>query len=1210
MPPLSAPQARRLAVAQQPADSAFHTSQVSLSFGEVVDPAVLRRAWEACSAALPCLRTVFEGDGVTVKSDLHTGWQDLDWKTNPPADLAAEWQKLTQQDANTPLAVNDQPTCRITLIQLPNGSGHGLWSFHAALLDEAAVSTVLHAWLIAYDAIRTGEDVPDLSQPDLERTIDESWRESFATFRAGPPLIILPLPDSPGRSDRRASLSRTYERADRAEFVTAAEACKADLRSLVGATWAYVVARATLADEIITLEPETFAGPFGRREALVPRLHRTGNAGSVTDLVAEFSKECVAPSAPPEENALTEVLDASALDQATSYVYRDFTINDRLQLAMPRWMAADVRLSDRSPGAITLRFIACDRPELHLDYDPARLSDAAAATLFSIFQKTLHAFVADPTIDLTTFELPAEPAVSIGAEVAPTFGSLVPQRINESFSDLAKENPDAVALECGSETLTAGQLDAAANQFARFLRKRKLEPGNRVAISLAHTARWPIAVLGAWKAGLTIALFETRKSKHDIHAWIVDSVDESTQPAVPVIDLSQEWSAVTSEKSRGVQIEAASSDKAVCLEIGGRLVEFDHEQLNRAFTSATALMELTPADRVLQFFPTHTLQALEGLLSTLLSGATAILREESRWATRTAFQEFITQSAVSVLMLPVPFWSQWMHYLAELSLPLPEKLRLAVVIGDDPPLNSRAAWAAATRSARLLSRLRCESAAGLGIYAELHADTSPATLGTATPATRARVVDARGFAMPAGFFGTIEISADGQTHHSLQHSAFLSADGEFFSRSAIEELAIGRCSLSEAESIRRAAMAHPGIFDCHLERRTIDEKAQWCLWVVPRDSQRGEPHDFRQWLADRLQEPPRRVRGIPRLPLNAAGEVDSDALTDLLPEDAVTAPARRGSPIEEEVRAAVSRALGGRRVELDELITDAKRKPQLAEILAETVRRIEPRVEPSDFAAGFSVRSLVRTARGRAAATPDSKWTPLTPLRASGNLPPIILVHDFDGSAESLRLIAAHLGDDQPCYAISARGLADPGAAHRSIEEMARDYVAALRVFDAEGPYRIVGSGFGGLVAFEMAIQLRSANAEVELVAALGTEPPGGNSALGFLAGGWKRSLRDVFAKKSVERTRPRGAADSLSETHRELSRNYSPGAASVGIHVFVPEEDFPTFREVQKGWLSKCENAHFYQVPCSPREMLEEPAVEAIAGAIASLARSGEVEG
>src|SRR5690606_29485075 len=123
----------------------------------------------------------------------------------------------------------------------------------------------------------------------------------------------------------------------------------------------------------------------------------------------------------------------------------------------------------------------CDRPELHLDYDPARLSDAAAATLFSIFQKTLHAFVADPTLDLTTFELPAEPAVSIGAEVAPTFGSLVPQRINESFSDLAKENPDAVALECGSETLTAGQLDAAANQFARFLRKRKLEPGNRVA---------------------------------------------------------------------------------------------------------------------------------------------------------------------------------------------------------------------------------------------------------------------------------------------------------------------------------------------------------------------------------------------------------------------------------------------------------------------------------------------------------------------------------------------------------------------------------------------------------------------------------------------------------------------------------------------------------------------------------------------------------
>lgn len=67
-------------------------------------------------------------------------------------------------------------------------------------------------------------------------------------------------------------------------------------------------------------------------------------------------------------------------------------------------------------------------------------------------------------------------------------------------------------------------------------------------------------------------------------------------------------------------------------------------------------------------------------------------------------------------------------------------------------------------------------------------------------------------------------------------------------------------------------------------------------------------------------------------------------------------------------------------------------------------------------------------------------------------------------------------------YAIShwaqGRGFVDAG----SVEDLARTHLARVREIQPNGPYRIAGFSFGGLVAFEMAHQLRSAGQEVEML--------------------------------------------------------------------------------------------------------------------------------
>jgi thioesterase domain-containing protein len=75
------------------------------------------------------------------------------------------------------------------------------------------------------------------------------------------------------------------------------------------------------------------------------------------------------------------------------------------------------------------------------------------------------------------------------------------------------------------------------------------------------------------------------------------------------------------------------------------------------------------------------------------------------------------------------------------------------------------------------------------------------------------------------------------------------------------------------------------------------------------------------------------------------------------------------------------------------------------------------------------------------------------------------------------------LGLSQPFYALQARGLMGAQEPHTRVEEMAADYVRAIRAARESGPYVLGGWSMGGLVAFEMARQLQRQGQQVALVA-------------------------------------------------------------------------------------------------------------------------------
>ncbi|MDQ0937488.1 amino acid adenylation domain-containing protein [Streptomyces turgidiscabies] len=138
-------------------------------------------------------------------------------------------------------------------------------------------------------------------------------------------------------------------------------------------------------------------------------------------------------------------------------------------------------------------------------------------------------------------------------------------------------------------------------------------------------------------------------------------------------------------------------------------------------------------------------------------------------------------------------------------------------------------------------------------------------------------------------------------------------------------------------------------------------------------------------------------------------------------------------------------------------------------------------------------------------------------IRPDGDLDPLFLVHPVGGNVLCYRTLATALRPGRPVYGLSAPGLSAPddtasddtasddtasdgavshgaasdGTAPATVPELAAAHVAALRGVRPHGPYHLAGWSLGGLLAYEMAHQLRADGEEVATLTLLDTAYPG-----------------------------------------------------------------------------------------------------------------------
>jgi amino acid adenylation domain-containing protein len=146
--------------------------------------------------------------------------------------------------------------------------------------------------------------------------------------------------------------------------------------------------------------------------------------------------------------------------------------------------------------------------------------------------------------------------------------------------------------------------------------------------------------------------------------------------------------------------------------------------------------------------------------------------------------------------------------------------------------------------------------------------------------------------------------------------------------------------------------------------------------------------------------------------------------------------------------------------------------------------------EPAQSAPGEmpSMRSTAADALRRQDGA--QSWSPLVRIQKGAAQPPLFCVHPVDGNVLCYLELAGCLDPAQPIYGLQAKGLDATQEAHTRIEDMAAEYVKAVREVQPTGPYFLCGWSMGGVIAFEMSHRLQAEGQRVSFLGLIDSVSP------------------------------------------------------------------------------------------------------------------------
>jgi oxalate---CoA ligase len=269
--------------------------------------------------------------------------------------------------------------------------------------------------------------------------------------------------------------------------------------------------------------------------------------------------------------------------------------------------------------------------------------------------------------------------------------------------------------------------------------------------------------------------------------------------------------------------------------------------------------------------------------------------------------------------------------------------------------------------------------------------------------------------------------------------------------------------------------------------------------VVLRDGASASEAELRHFLAAHLApfKVPRRIIFLDALPQGATGKLRRGVLTEQFRELAGEPPDSSRPPDAAESRLIEiwSRVLGVAHIGIEDDFFRLGGDSLSAAVMLMEVQRelIDGRALPerTNFFEQPTIAALARLLTNSVKSPePHSPAHRILPLQTSGSRISFFCFAPDYLDPYYLRHLAKCLGDDQPFYVVCP-----PEPVHDNrllkVEELARLSVAAIQAVCPRGPYVLGGHCYGGVIAFEAALQLLAQGEEISRLVLFDVPTPG-----------------------------------------------------------------------------------------------------------------------
>jgi amino acid adenylation domain-containing protein len=226
---------------------------------------------------------------------------------------------------------------------------------------------------------------------------------------------------------------------------------------------------------------------------------------------------------------------------------------------------------------------------------------------------------------------------------------------------------------------------------------------------------------------------------------------------------------------------------------------------------------------------------------------------------------------------------------------------------------------------------------------------------------------------------------------------------------------------------------------------------------------------------------------LDKMPLTSNGKIDRKSLANLesdqAPAKVIAAP---GTPTEKMLLIIWKECMGLKECGIDDNFFELGGHSLMAiQILSTLEKKIGKSFQLAILFKYPDIRSLAAFIDKE---KPEVVYKSLVAIKATGNKPPLYIIHGEGLNVLNFSTLAACLDAEQPVFGLQAKGLDGIDETPETLTEIAGFYLSEILQHNPNGPYILAGYSFGGYVAVEMQKQMSKMGKEVSMLIMFDTD--------------------------------------------------------------------------------------------------------------------------